>query len=233
MVRWWASCDVQGLILQQLQLTGIFTETSGPERADVYNSPCKGTVHLPCWINTLVMYCWLLLCGSPMIWEDVNEDCCFLCVLNWKDSGRHTPIRLLEPFGCLWTECPSTWHGVITLVSTIPSYFWIYTSDIVDFSPSLSLLSFDGWAVWFGFCMIWASGRNMQGHPWCKAAYSEGFFFSVLWCSELKTRCMPKHVSCLQRNWRHQSQKVSVFFSGEALCCCIPSKTCAVNRLVA
>lgn len=23
------------------------------------------------------------------------------CVLNQKDSGRHAPIKLLEPFGCL------------------------------------------------------------------------------------------------------------------------------------
>ena len=184
MVRWRASCDEQERILQRLQLTGIFTETSGPESiADVYNSPRKGTVHLPCWIDTLVMYCWLLLCGSPMIWEDVNDDCCFLCVLNWKDSGRHTPIRLLEPFGCLCTECPSihlAWgdhssqhHSFRFLNLVHIRYCWLLP-------PSLFYL-FSGWAVWFGFSMIWASG-SLAGI--CKVIHDakqhiQSFFFLV------------------------------------------------------
>jgi len=157
--------------------------------ADVYNSPRKGTVHLPCWINTLVMYYWLLPCGSPMIWEDVNEDCCFLCVLNWKDSGRHTPIRLLEPFGCLCTECPSihlAWgdhssqhHSFRFLNLVHIRYCWLLP-------PSLFYL-LSGWAVWFGFSMIWASG-SLAGI--CKVIHDakqhiQSFFFFGLFCGVL------------------------------------------------
>jgi hypothetical protein len=121
----WEDGD-NGLMVSKLRWTGADHTAAAISRhfhgnlrawksvADVYYSPRKGTVHLPsCWINTLVMYCWFLLCGSTMVWEDVSEDCCFLCVPNlekfrqaytnkncWSLSGGH--CTEFPSASCMW-----------------------------------------------------------------------------------------------------------------------------------
>jgi len=158
--------------------------------ADVYNSPRKGTVHLPCWINTLVMYYWLLPCGSPMIWEDVNEDCCFLCVLNWKDSGRHTPIRLLEPFGCLCTECPSihlAWgdhssqhHSFRFLNLVHIRYCWLLPPSLSSIFLVVEL--FDLGSPWFEPLAAW---QEYARSSMMQSSIFRVFFFFGLFCGVL------------------------------------------------